>query len=600
MVFGTQSDFFLNTFSLLYLIAAGVFCWILVWSRNIRKNPAIPPFQILLVLFIIWSLDYSLFSFTKSLNTWILLELAAYPSYAMIPVFLFILSWQYTGHQDILRCRWAPVMFIIPAITILFAWIPGWQSLLMSNFYIDTSGFFPVLEYEYGIWAYVHIANNAIFTFGSVVFLVNSLYTHPNIRRKGIKYLIYGIIVYSIWNILYMTGLIPLWAFFLPIPILLIGICIAIAIFRYNALDFLPMARTIILEQISDLFLILSVDNHVVDINPSMADAFDINIISSSGAHISKVFSEWPDFVSICMESYEKKQTYSYKKGGEIKSYAVRKSAINDSEGIILGNVLILHDISDIESALGMLATSNEELKSINTLLQDQINERKSVEERLSIVNEKLNLLTVITRHDILNVVTALRGYLDLSVTENPDEPVHSYLKHCNELTEMIESQIKFTQIYDNIGIHAPTWQYLQEVIQKVRNNLPTGDLSYHVHLDGLMINADPLFEKVIFTLVENTIRHGQSATEVWFFSIQEGDRLQFIYEDNGVGVETEEKERIFDRGVGKNTGLGLFLSRDILAITGLSIRETGEKGKGARFEIAIPDGAWKMRTDCQ
>ena len=49
------------------------------------------------------------------------------------------------------------------------------------------------------------------------------------------------------------------------------------------------------------------------------------------------------------------------------------------------------------------------------------------------------------------------------------------------------------------------------------------------------------------------------------------------------------EKEKIFDLGYGKNTGFGLAISREILAITGITIRETGTPDEGARFEIAVP-----------
>ena len=61
------------------------------------------------------------------------------------------------------------------------------------------------------------------------------------------------------------------------------------------------------------------------------------------------------------------------------------------------------------------------------------------------------------------------------------------------------------------------------------------------------------------------------------------------ICEDDGAGVPADEKEKIFSYGFGKNTGLGLFLSREILNITGISIKETGELHKGARFEITCP-----------
>ncbi len=67
------------------------------------------------------------------------------------------------------------------------------------------------------------------------------------------------------------------------------------------------------------------------------------------------------------------------------------------------------------------------------------------------------------------------------------------------------------------------------------------------------------------------------------------------IVADDGVGVPLADKERIFERGFGRNTGLGLFLVREILGITGMSIRETGEPGKGARFEVTVPKGMFRL-----
>jgi signal transduction histidine kinase len=70
---------------------------------------------------------------------------------------------------------------------------------------------------------------------------------------------------------------------------------------------------------------------------------------------------------------------------------------------------------------------------------------------------------------------------------------------------------------------------------------------------------------------------------------------LMVIYKDNGEGIPAEYKEAIFERKFFKHTGFGLFLSRTILGITGMTIRETGEPGKGARFEIMVPMGAYRF-----
>ena len=54
---------------------------------------------------------------------------------------------------------------------------------------------------------------------------------------------------------------------------------------------------------------------------------------------------------------------------------------------------------------------------------------------------------------------------------------------------------------------------------------------------------------------------------------------LVLVFEDDGMGIAGEDKKHLFERGFGKNTGLGLFLSREILSITGITIRETERSG---------------------
>jgi signal transduction histidine kinase len=111
---------------------------------------------------------------------------------------------------------------------------------------------------------------------------------------------------------------------------------------------------------------------------------------------------------------------------------------------------------------------------------------------------------------------------------------------------------------------------------------------------DDLEVYTDPIIRKVFRTLMENAIRHGEKVTVIQF-SCAESEGTQIITcEDDGVGVPSGEKEYIFDNGYGKHTGIGLFLSREILSITGITIVETGEHGKGARFEITIPAGKFR------
>lgn len=57
-------------------------------------------------------------------------------------------------------------------------------------------------------------------------------------------------------------------------------------------------------------------------------------------------------------------------------------------------------------------------------------------------------------------------------------------------------------------------------------------------------------------------------------------------YEDDGAGISNSIKKSLFDQMIGGQKGFGMVLTGQILAITGITIHETGMSGKGVRFEI--------------
>jgi signal transduction histidine kinase len=108
------------------------------------------------------------------------------------------------------------------------------------------------------------------------------------------------------------------------------------------------------------------------------------------------------------------------------------------------------------------------------------------------------------------------------------------------------------------------------------------------------------LLEKVFSNLIDNSIRHGEHATLIRIAFRRSDENVIILYEDNGTGIPDGVKEKIFKREYFRNTGYGLFLSQEILSITGSSIRETGIPGHGARFEIVIPKGMFRFSGEQQ
>jgi signal transduction histidine kinase len=215
--------------------------------------------------------------------------------------------------------------------------------------------------------------------------------------------------------------------------------------------------------------------------------------------------------------------------------------------------------------------------------------------EALRQANKKLTLLSSITRHDINNQLTVLMGFLTILKKKQTDPTLNDYFVKVSNAAQRISSMIQFTSEYEKIGVNTPVWQEIRPLADTAAKQLTFKKVEVkNVLPDGAEVFADPLFVKVFYNLMDNAVRYGGKITTIQFSVEEAGDCHLIVCEDDGDGVVAEEKEKIFERGFGKNTGLGLALAREILDITGITIRETGEPGKGARFEMVVPKGSYR------
>lgn len=223
------------------------------------------------------------------------------------------------------------------------------------------------------------------------------------------------------------------------------------------------------------------------------------------------------------------------------------------------------------------------------------ISERKRTEVGLQQATKKLNLLNQITLTDIQNAIFSLSGYCELERRLPLDETFLHYIEKQVQIIKNITDSLQFAKNYQDMGLRPPVWQNVGQVFIYAISHLDLSRLSREVTLNGLEIYADPLLENVFYSLAENTLIHARTATRIAVFYHESHDGLVLIFEDDGGGIPVDLKERVFERRYDKKTGLGLYLAREILGITGITIRETGTPGSGARFEILIPRGNYRF-----
>ena len=279
-----------------------------------------------------------------------------------------------------------------------------------------------------------------------------------------------------------------------------------------------------------------------------------------------------PDDVHVC-ETYIAK---AVEKGDIRADVEYRIFHADGSVRIQISNISQVYDEGGV--ALFMVGTARD------------VTELKRSEIAIRETSRKLNLLNSITRHDVANQLTTMLGYTQLAMMKKPDPVVTDFLAKIENSAQVIQRQIEFTRAYQELGERAPTWQRIRDLVRSAEpKNIPVT-----CTCDSVEMYADPMLAKVFFNLFDNAVRHGEHVTAITVRCETGGNELVVFIEDNGIGIPLDEKSRLFQKGYGKNTGFGLFLAREILAITGISINETGIHGKGARFEITVPKGTYR------
>ena len=220
------------------------------------------------------------------------------------------------------------------------------------------------------------------------------------------------------------------------------------------------------------------------------------------------------------------------------------------------------------------------------------ITEQKRVEDELRHTNKKFNLLSRITRHDITNQLQIMDGFAGLLGEKISDPSGQEYLSGLMKASGRIAAMIRIAREYEMIGIYAPAWHNLRDLVDAAESNSLAGHVSIINNVPpDIEVFADPLVSKVLYNLIDNAVRHGGEITTIRFSWESGGKDGILVCEDDGGGIAADDKERIFEAGFGAHTGFGLAISREILGITGITLQETGTPGSGARFEITVPEG---------
>jgi PAS domain S-box-containing protein len=492
----------------------------------------------------------------------------AYIGVVTVPVAWILFVLVYIGKGILVNRSTIIALFLVPVLTLCLVATNQYTHLFYSSATPVVTGQAISWVYTYGPLFIVH----AVYSYGLIlagILLLASRYPgSPALFRLQITLLIIAVGVPFIANLVWVLQMGPLTAFdTTPVTFILTGVILITAITRLQLFSLSPVAYSFLFNHMTDGVFVTNEKDLVVNVNPAASAMLGVPANKIIGRPVLDLVPGLAHDFLLCKTAIhtECEIVLPGKESGE--RYEVSCMPLKTDQETTSGRLLILHNI----------------------------NVRHRAQAALLLANQKLNLLNDITRHDMLNTLTALLMNLEYARTLSENDKISGVLSQVENAARILQEQVEFTRDYQDMGIREPAWQDLGEALRRAMTGISPGKVRIESGVNGVYVYADPLFEKVVHNLVENALKYGERLTYVRLRYSTGPGGLTWYVEDDGVGIPPDEKETIFQRGFGKGSGLGLFLAREILSITGMHIRETGTCGKGARFEISVPEGSFRL-----
>jgi len=538
--------------------------------RN-RSYVAAQPFALLMLAVTIWAFGTAIEVASADLSSQMLALAFGYFGIVIVPAAWLMFALEYTGRRHWLTSRTLVLLFFIPAVTVFMVSTNNLHHLYYTAVSLVTVGGLTYHTLSYGPFFWLHVVFSYLLVYVSVMVIVQRFVITSTLYRGQMMAILVAALTPFFVNLAYVLRL-GTFTLIDPTPFAFIisGIAVIVGMMRYQLLDITPVATEQIIEKIIDGIMVVDTQERIVSLNKTAERFIGIQQKNAVGKTVSalipctrQITDQKSPGSSYNEQHHEVERTIE----GKNEYFEIRCIPLFSPDHKLSGRLIMIRDISS----------------------------QKHAELALSLARKKLNLLSSITRHDILNQVTAILLFTDSAKDAVQDPEVRTLLEKQERSAENIRQQIEFARDYENLGINLPQWMSLNRIIFDLKPAFASYSVDCGLPDKDIEIYSDPLLERVFYNLMDNSLQHGEKVSKIRFGYENIPGGISVFYEDDGIGVPVESKQRIFERGVGKHTGLGLFLVKEILEITGMTIHETGVYGKGARFEIFVPEGHYRI-----
>jgi signal transduction histidine kinase len=530
----------------------------------------------------------------------------SYIGIVFMPVSIYFTSIIYT-HTKI---RFKPsylLLCIIPILSLILLWTNNAHHLFFKHYSIQLS------ECVFGPWFYVHEIYSLSLYALAIIHLINYFKKNSGIFSQEITLIAVGTVFPFFINLLGTLGIVQLTVYVVPIALAISLICFAIALFKFQLLNALPIALTKIVNRISDGYIVLNNKNIITDLNEPFKEIFNISNLDIKQSHIFDLLAmeefnglDEETIIKALKAVIDSNETLIFEqKFPNIEKYLRLEINSIKSDGVFIGALILVKDLTQHHKDL-------EAIKSSKDMLMEK--------ERLASLGQMIGGIAHNMKTPIFSISGATEGLTDLineyrsSITD-PEVTVDDHLAIAKDMEDWIKKIKNYTSYMSDI-ITAVRGQAvaltnntdelftIEELVKRVdilmKHELKSALINLNVSIQTdknleMKGNINSLVQ-VINNLISNAIQsyNGKTNEDIDLTIFKENQKLIITISDHGCGMSDEVQEKLFKEMIttkGKNgTGLGLFMSySNIKAQFNGDLKFTSEEGKGTTFNLIIP-----------
>jgi PAS domain S-box-containing protein len=337
-------------------IALAAFSW-----RHRSARGAVP-FAVLMLCVTWWSTGYAVQLSQTDLTTKVFVSNLNYIAILIIPMAWLAFALQYAGQHRPLTRRNLILLAIIPLLMMGVVWTDQWHHWFRirveMTLVLDR---FLVMKPTHGVAFWVLTAYAYPLILLGAGLLLRSLLRSPGVIRAQAIAIIIGILAPLAANVLSIFDLIPHEGIDLtPFAFVITGLMMGWALFRFQLLDVVPVARDRIIEGMRDGVIVLDSRKRIVDLNQAAQEFLDRPISEIIGHPSRDVLASWPELAEYAQDIVEAHAEIALDRGARF--FDLRISPLQDVGGRSAGRLIVLRDISARKRAEGELTAILESI----------------------------------------------------------------------------------------------------------------------------------------------------------------------------------------------------------------------------------------------